>query len=303
MYDLELIICGQERDLGGFSVRRILPHAQHRMVGPFIFFDHIGPANFKPDEGIDVRPHPHIGLATVTYLFDGKLHHRDSLGSDKLIEPGAINWMTAGRGIVHSERTPDALRKTGGDLSGLQCWVALPEEFEETEPSFTHYTAESIPEFTINKAQIRLLIGEAFGYKSPVKTHSDIFYFVVKLPRGAKINFALEGREGATYVVEGRVSVNKEKIEQYAMAIGKKCGEFEIEALEDSQLMLLGGKSLGERHIFWNFVASTKQKIEAAKIDWARGPGDKESRFPKVPGDEESYIPLPETITPRGTIM
>lgn len=303
MSSIELVISGRERDLGGFSVRRILPHAQHRMVGPFIFFDHIGPADFAANEGIDVRPHPHIGLATVTYLFEGQLQHRDSLGSNQLIEPGAINWMTAGRGIVHSERTPEELRKTGARLSGLQCWVALPEEFEETAPSFVHYTANSLPEFKIDQAQVKLLIGDAFGYQSPVKTHSDIFYLVVRLKRGAKINFELAGREAAAYVVEGSVRVNEEKIDQYAMAVGKKCGSLNIEALEDSQVMLLGGKSLGERYIYWNFVSSSKEKIEAAKLAWSQGPGDAQNRFPKVPGDEQSFIPLPEDAAPKGTAM
>jgi redox-sensitive bicupin YhaK (pirin superfamily) len=302
MEDIELIITGQERDLGGFHVRRVLPYATHRMVGPFIFFDHMGPAVFPVNEGINVRPHPHINLATVTYLFEGKIRHRDSLGSDQLIEPGAINWMIAGRGIVHSERTPENLLQTGSSLSGIQCWIALPNEFEETTPSFTHYPAQDLPEFTIDNVQMKILLGSAFDYKSPVKVHSDLFYVYIKMPKGSRMTFPLQGNEGAAYVVSGNVRINEKQIDQYAMAVGRKCGNFEINALEDSQIMLLGGKSLGERHIFWNFVSSTKEKIEEAKLEWAQGPGDSTSRFPKIPGDDAEYIPLPNENS-KGTVM
>ncbi len=304
MEDIELIITGRERDLGGFHVRRILPCASHPMVGPFIFFDHMGPAIFDKDQGIDVRPHPHINLATVTYLFEGKIHHRDSLGSDQLIEPGAINWMTAGRGIVHSERTPDALRKTGSTLSGIQCWVALPEEFEEIAPDFQHYSSGVLPEFQIDNVQYKLLLGSAFNHVSPVKVHSDLFYLYIKMPKGSQMHFPLEGREGAVYVVKGSLDVNNKVIDQYAMAIGKKGGSLILTALEDSELMLLGGQAVGKRYIYWNFVSSSQEKIEQAKLDWAKGPGDFSHRFQKVPHDDREFIPLPvENIPPKGTVM
>lgn len=305
MEEIELIITARERDLGGFHVRRILPHVTHRMVGPFIFLDHLGPAIFQINEGIDVRPHPHINLATVTYLFEGKIQHRDSLGSDQLIEPGAINWMVAGHGIVHSERTPSDLRQTGSRLSGIQCWVALPDEFEEISPSFTHYPKNSLPEFEIDNIQLKLLLGSAFNYHSPVKVYSDLFYIYVKLPKGSHMIFPLEGCEGAAYIIEGCVHVNNKRIDQYAMAVGKKCGNLSIEAREDSQIMLLGGKSIGPRYIEWNFVSSSQEKIEKAKSDWIQGPGN--DRFPKIPHDHMEFIPLPEEkSTPensKGTIM
>lgn len=299
-----LIITARERDLGGFSVRRILPFATHQMVGPFIFFDHIGPATFSAGQGINVRPHPHINLATVTYLFEGSIHHRDSLGSDQLINPGDINWMTAGRGIVHSERTPDALRKSGGRLSGIQCWVALPEEHEEIEPSFKHYSAQSLPEFQIDGAHLKLLLGTAFNHQSPVAVHSDLFYLSAKLTKGNSLIFPLDEREGAAYVAQGKVRVNKQEISQYSMAVREH--SFQIEALEDSQLMLLGGKPLGKRYIYWNFVSSSEERIEKAKAEWALGPGAAGSRFPKIPHDDNEFIPLPEEekkANPKGTIM
>lgn len=307
MNDIELIIPPREKDLGGFQVRRILPYATHRMVGPFIFFDHMGPATFQPNEGIDVRPHPHICLATVTYLFEGKIRHRDSLGSDQLIEPGAINWMTAGRGIVHSERTPDDLRKTGSRVSGIQCWVALPNELEEVAPSFTHYPAPALPEFKINAVQIKLLLGSAFDHKSPVQVHSELFYLEVKLPKGSQLDFPLQGNEGAAYVVSGSVHINEKQIDQHAMAVGKRCGNLFIEALDDAHIMLLGGKPVGERFIYWNFVASSEDKIEQAKLDWKNGPGEPGSRFPKIPHDDREFIPLPKETpsegNPKGTVM
>lgn len=306
MEEIELVITAVEKDLGGFHVRRVLPYATHRMVGPFIFFDHMGPATFSNNEGIDVRPHPHINLATVTYLFEGKIRHRDSLGSDQLIEPGAINWMTAGHGIVHSERTPEELRQTGSRLSGIQCWVALPDEFEEIAPSFTHYAASSLPEFKLDNVELQLLLGSAFEHQSPVKVHSDLFYLYVKMPKGSQLTFPLQGREGAAYVVAGNIKVNGLHIDQYAMAVGKQCGNLRIEAQEDSEIMLLGGKSVGKRYIYWNFVSSKKEKIEQAKVDWALGPGGIDSRFPSIPHDDREFIPLPvesSQINPKGTIM
>lgn len=306
MEEIELIIPARERDLGGFHVHRVLPYATHRMVGPFIFFDHMGPATFSINEGIDVRPHPHINLATVSYLFEGKIRHRDSLGSDQLIEPGAINWMSAGHGIVHSERTPEDLRLSGSRLNGIQCWVALPEEFEETPPSFTHYPANTLPEFKIDNIQLKLLLGTALAQQSPVKVYSDLFYLYVKLPKGSKMTFPLEGREGAAYIVNGCVHVNEKQIDQYAMAVGKKCGSLVLYALEDSEVMLLGGKPVGKRYIYWNFVSSSQEKIEKAKSDWAQGPGNPDSRFPKIPHDDSEFIPLPDEQpheNPKGTVM
>jgi hypothetical protein len=306
MEEIELIITARERDLGGFHVRRILPYATHRTVGPFIFFDHMGPATFLSNQGVDVRPHPHINLATVTYLFEGKIHHRDSLGSDQLIEPGAINWMVAGHGIVHSERTPEDLRQSGSRLSGIQCWIALPDEFEEIAPSFTHYPVDVLPEFSINNVQLKLLLGTAFNRISPVKVYSDLFYLSGKLPKGTQMIFPLNGREGAAYIVNGNIRINGKLINQYAMAVGKRCGNLELEALEDSEIMLLGGASVGERYIYWNFVSSSDEKIEQAKLDWKQGPGATD-RFPKIPNDNLEFIPLPDDEptekNPRGTIM
>ncbi|MHB1946645.1 MAG: pirin family protein [Gammaproteobacteria bacterium] len=305
--DIELVIPSRERDLGGFTVHRVLPYAIHRMVGPFIFFDHMGPAIFAAGQGVDVRPHPHINLATVTYLFEGQIRHRDSLGSDQLIEPGDINWMTAGHGIVHSERTPDNLRKTGSRLSGIQCWVALPESSEEIAPSFKHYAAERMPQFQMDGVQLKLLLGSAFDRESPVEVSSDLFYLHVKMPKGSSFSFPLKAREGAVYVAEGKVLVNELEIPKNSMAVGRQCGSLTINALEDSQLMLLGGMALGKRYIYWNFVSSSEEKIAKAKADWANGPGEPGSRFPKIPLDDQEFIPLPEESAaegnPKGAIM
>lgn len=303
---LDKTITARERDLGGFSVRRLLPHAQQPMVGPFIFFDHMGPATFPAQHGIDVRPHPHIHLATVTYLFEGKIHHRDSLGSDQLIEPGAINWMTAGHGIVHSERTPDALRHSGSRLSGIQCWVALPEEAEDVAPQFIHYPAHNIPDFYIDHAHIKLLLGQAYQRQSPVKTHSELFYLEVHLPRGQSFTFPHEDSECAVYVVQGAVRIGTDDVSQFSLAIAHPGQAIEITALQDAHIMLFGGKPIGKRYIYWNFVASSPEKIALAKIEWAQGPGAAGSRFPIIANDHQDYIPLPEDPTvknPQGTIM
>lgn len=289
---VEKVIMARERDLGGFSVRRILPYATHRMVGPFIFFDHMGPVDFAPGTGMDVRPHPHVHLATVTYLFDGQIHHRDSLGSDQLIEPGAINWMTAGRGIVHSERSPADFRASGGRVNGLQCWVALPEGHEDIAPSFCHHPAATLPGFQVGKAEGKLLLGRAFGYESPVEVHSDLFYVDMKLPSGEGLDFPAEGRDTAVYMLEGKVTIEGQELAEGAMGIIRSRMDFTLEAIRDARFMLLGGAPMGERFIYWNFVASSQGKLEQAKKDWARGPGDKGTRFPRVPGDEEEFIPL-----------
>lgn len=301
-----MIITPRERDLGGFSVHRILPFATHKMVGPFIFFDHMGPAVFTPGNGINVRPHPHVNLATVTYLFEGVICHRDSLGSQQLIEPGAINWMTAGHGIVHSERTPDDIKATGSRVNGIQCWVAMPEDQEEIAPNFTHYAKDQLPEFSIGEVRLKLLLGSAFERTSPVTTYSDMFYLDTFFPKGAKLTMPADTWEMAAYVAEGKAIVNEQEIEQYSMAIPDTGQALQIEALEDSRLMLLGGAAIGKRYIFWNFVSSSAEKIEQAKKDWALGPGEPGSRFPKIPGDDQEFIPLPDEVdhkNPKGTIM
>lgn len=298
-----MIITSRERDLGGFTVRRLLPYATHRMVGPFIFFDHIGPAQFAPGQGLAVRPHPHINLATVTYLFEGKIQHRDSLGSNQLIEPGAINWMTAGHGIVHSERTPHDLLQKGCRLSGIQCWVALPDEHEETTPNFTHYPANVLPEFSIEQVELKLLLGHLFDRESPVKVHSDLFYVTAKLPAGSELTIPVNQREAAIYIVTGKVDYDQQSVEHCSLIVNDDLNDMTIKAIEDTQIMILGGKPVGQRYIYWNFVASSEEKIAKAKEDWLNGPGPAGSRFPKIPGDDQEYIPLPEEQNPKGTVM
>lgn len=302
MTNIELYITGKEKDLGGFTVRRVLPYATHRMVGPFIFFDHMGPAVMPPGQGLDVRPHPHIGLSTVTYLFEGKVRHQDSLGNDQLIVPGEINWMTAGKGIVHSERSPDEIRKSGGPEHGIQCWVALPKEFEDTEPRFDHYSSQVLPEFEVNGAKIKLLVGSALNYKSPVKAHSNLFYLEVKLSKGATFSFPADGREAAAYVVSGVAKIEEHNVEPFTMAVVGHCKDLKLTALEDSHIMVLGGEPIGERFIYWNFVASSKERLEKAKKDWEHGPSS-DGRFKIIPGDSSEFIPLPADAMAKGTIM
>lgn len=304
MSRVQLVISPRERDLGGFRVRRILPYATHRMVGPFIFFDHMGPAQFAPSQGMDVRPHPHIGLATVTYLFEGKIHHRDSLGSDQLIEPGAINWMTAGQGIVHSERTPDDLRASGSRMNGIQLWVALPEEYEDVKPTFIHYPKESLPEFKVNDVSLKLLLGSILGFQSPVFTHSDLFYLEAQIPKGSIFHLPVSGREAAAYVVEGSVEIDGQEIRPASMAVAEKGDDLFIRANQNSKVMFLGGSSVGSRYIFWNFVSSSEEKIQEAKKDWSQGPRAESPRFQSIPDDHQEFIPLPAEIgNPKGTIM
>jgi len=318
---IEMLITSRERDIGGFYVRRILPYMSHRMVGPFVFFDHMGPADFAPHVGMDVRPHPHTHLSTVTYLFEGAIRHHDSLGSDQIIEPGAINFMTAGHGIVHSERTPEPLRSKGGRMNGIQCWIAIPEDVEDCAPAFSHHPAASLPEFKIGRGTYRLLMGEAFGHKSPVPVLSDLFYVEVVLPRGETLTINEASREAAVYVVDGSVdatgsqsnaaasanSASREvdaklevKVEAFTMAVLRNGHRADFIASEDSRLMVLGGASLGPRFLYWNFVASSKEKLEQAKRDYAGGPGS--ARFPLVPGDAQEFIPLPAEPA-RGTSM
>lgn len=293
------IIAARERDLGGFAVRRVLPYAMHRMVGPFIFFDHMGPADFPPGQGMDVRPHPHIGLATLTYLFEGGIQHRDSLGSNQLIEAGAVNWMIAGRGIVHSERTPAALRETGSRVNGIQCWIALPKAYEETAPSFVHYPATSIPEFHDGSVKLRLLAGRAFDRTSPVTTFSDLCYLEARIPKGKILELPAEGRELGAYIVSGRLRIAGQDFPALEMIVAADDSALRIEALEDAHVMIVGGEPMdGPRKIWWNFVSSSKDRIEQAKDDWVK------RRFPLVPGDSEEFIPLPEDRpNPPGTIL
>jgi redox-sensitive bicupin YhaK (pirin superfamily) len=290
---LELVVRSRERDIGGFSVRRLLPYATHRMVGPFIFFDHVGPAEFPKGHGMDVRPHPHMNLATVTYVFEGRIRHRDSLGSDQVIEPGDINWMIAGRGIVHSERTPAETRASGSRMHAIQCWVAYPDEFEEIDPHFSHHPKSSLPEFKIGDVNLKLLLGTAFGKTSPVPVHMDIFYVEAKMPAGSELVVPSSGREAAAHVVSGRLQCEDEILEATAMGIAKSGHDLHLRALEDSVVMLLGGKAIGKRFIFWNLVSSSEERIEQAKKEWALGPGHPDSRFPLIEGDSDEFIPLP----------
>jgi redox-sensitive bicupin YhaK (pirin superfamily) len=285
---IETIIEARKRDLGGFSVGRVLPSARRRLVGPFIFFDHMGPVTFASGQGIDVRPHPHINLATVTYLFEGEIVHRDSLGSLQPIRPGAINWMTAGRGIAHSERTGPELRKTGSRLHGLQLWVALPRAHEESEPDFRHYPSATLPEIEKGGARLRVLAGSAYGAASPVRTLSSLFYVEAAIAAGGTLPLPEEHRERAAYVVEGVIRCGAERIEPSRMVVFAPGPTPPLQAESAARVMLIGGAPLdGERHIWWNFVSSSRERIEQAKRDW------KEGRFQPVPGETES-IPLPE---------
>ncbi|WP_297734600.1 pirin family protein [uncultured Maricaulis sp.] len=287
---------GRTRDLGGFEVRRVLPYAKQRMVGPFIFFDQMGPAEFAPGDGIDVRPHPHIGLATVTYLFDGALQHRDSLGEDLVIRPGDVNWMTAGHGVVHSERTPAPERAAGHKMYGIQTWVALPEDKQDMTPAFFHHPADSLPEFEKGGARFRLILGTAWGREAPVAVFSPIFYLHGEMPAGSEVAFDIAHEERAFYVVEGRVRLGDDMIEPGAMAVLAPDETPDLLAEQDSRIMLCGGRSLGPRVIDWNFVGPDRETIDAARKDWteaARSGFPASGRF-RLPEGESEHIPLPE---------
>jgi redox-sensitive bicupin YhaK (pirin superfamily) len=275
----------KEKDLGELTVRRVLPSARRQMVGPFIFFDHMGPAEFPPGKGINVRPHPHIGLATITYLFEGEIIHRDNLGFVQPIHAGAVNLMTAGRGIVHSERAGDDLGEHSS-LHGIQSWMALPEELSETDPGFFHYPAKDLPEFDIDGATIRLIMGEAYGRQSPVKIYSPMVYLECRVPKGCTLTLPDGHEEIGAYVVSGEIASRGETYAAGVLAIDETREEFRLEALEDSRIMIIGGTPLGKRYIWWNFVSHSKERMEQAKRDWREG------RFGKVPGDDE-FIPLP----------
>ncbi|WP_112661875.1 pirin family protein [Microvirga flavescens] len=285
---LELVVVPRVRDLGdGFSVRRALPHGKRQMVGPFIFFDHFGPVQFIEGHGMDVRPHPHIGLATVTYLFDGRITHRDSNGNIQDIAPGAMNLMTAGRGIAHSERSPEAERH-GGHMLGLQSWIALPADREEIAPSFQHFSAESLPVVEDKGVTARVIAGSSFGVKAPVEMVSDWFYVEVSLAAGLSAPLDADYEERAIYVVEGEVEIAGERFEGPRLLIFRPGDRITVRAVKPTRMMFLGGTALeGPRHIWWNFVSSRKERIEQAKEDWKTG------RFAHVPHETE-FIPLPE---------
>jgi redox-sensitive bicupin YhaK (pirin superfamily) len=286
---IEMAIVPRLRDLGdGFQVRRVLPFARRPMVGPFIFFDAMGPTQFAPGHGLDVRPHPHIGLATVTYLFEGEILHRDSLGNVQPIRPGEVNWMTAGAGIAHSERTDPALRQKGAPLAGIQSWVALPRAAEETAPSFAHHPRASLPLIEGEGKSLRLIAGSLLGKRSPVEVLSPLFYADATLTQGARLALPAEHRERAAFLVEGRVAIAGALHEPGQLLVFRPKAEIVITAPGPARLLLLGGEPLdGPRHIWWNFVASDPARIEQAKADWKAG------RFPRVIGESE-FIPLPE---------
>ena len=293
---IALTIAPRERDLGGFTVRRVLPHAKRRLVGPFVFFDQMGPAQFAPGKGVDVRPHPHIGLATVTYLFEGALGHNDDTGAKVVIRPGDVNWMTAGHGVVHSERTPSPEREAGHPLYGIQTWVALPEADEDVASEFHHHPAAELPVFERGGARMRLILGTAWDQTAPVKTYSPIFYIHADAPAGASFDLQLGHEERAVYVVEGAVEIGGERVEAGVMAVIAEGEEAELTAIEDSRLMLCGGGPLGERLIWWNFVASSQERLDRAKADWAEAA---QTGFPaggrfNMPEGESEHIPLPD---------
>ena len=292
---IETLIIPRARDLGGFEVRRALPSARRQMVGPFIFFDQFGPAEFLTDEGIDIRPHPHIGLGTVSYLYQGEFRHRDSLGVDQIIRPGAVNWMLAGRGVTHSERTGDETRRTGHRLFGIQTWVALPEDREDMEPAFEHHGKEALPFLDAHGAQARLILGSAWGERAPVTMQSEIFYADVMLAPGAHVPLPDEHEDRGLYITEGSVEIAGESFEAGQMMVFRPGDRISLRAgPQGARLMALGGETLnGPRYIWWNFVSSSQERIEEAKkawhaADWQNGP------FRLPPGDQEEFIPAPE---------
>ncbi|BCB20702.1 pirin family protein [Bosea sp. ANAM02] len=286
---IEKVIVPRSHDLGGFQVRRALPAIGQRMVGPFIFFDQMGPAEFHLGEGLDVRPHPHIGLSTVTYLFDGEIMHRDSLGTALAIKPGAVNLMTAGRGIVHSERTGMEARATGPKLYGIQAWLALPKTHEEVAPEFKHHGADDLPRIVEGGKRISLIMGSAYGQTSPVKFPWDALYAEAVLSPGAILPLDPDYDERAIYIVSGKVDIAGDEFGAGQLLVFKPGDRISILAIDQSRVMIVGGEPMdGPRNIWWNFVSSSKERIEQAKHEWKTG------RFDTVPGDESEFIPLPE---------
>ncbi|QNM98222.1 pirin family protein [Chitinimonas koreensis] len=288
MSSIQHLLKPHERDLGGFTVKRLLPSLPKQAVGPFIFFDHMGPAAQAPGQGMDVRPHPHIGLATVTYLYEGEILHRDSLGSVQRIRPGDVNWMTAGSGVVHSERSPDDARARGQTLHGLQTWFALPKQDEDAAPGFWHHPAETLPLLEEPGLSLRVVLGSAYGARSPVHTYGDTLYVAGELAPGAAFEVPAEHAERGVYVARGRVEIDGEPVEAGQLAVLTPGVAVTVAATADTRLLVLGGEPLdGPRFIWWNFVASSRERIEEAKLRWQEG------RFPQVPGETE-FIPLPQ---------
>jgi redox-sensitive bicupin YhaK (pirin superfamily) len=286
---IDLVIIPRSVDVGHFQVRRALPHSRRRMVGPFIFFDHFGPAEFHSGQGIDVRPHPHIGLATVTFLFDGEIMHRDSLGTAAAIRPGEVNWMTAGRGIVHSERTAPDHRREGEPIHGLQCWVALPADQEECAPGFSHHDSAALPIIRDEGKTVRIVAGSIYGERSPVPTLSETLFADVSLADGAVLPVDAGVEERALYLIAGVVEIAGEQFTPGRLLVFRPGDPITVKALGDARFVVLGGAAMdGPRHVWWNFVSSRKERIEQAKADW------KLARFDTVPGDDKEFIPLPE---------
>ena len=287
---IELMVVANAKDIGGFEVRRALPTAKRRLVGPFIFFDRMGPAILRAGHALDVRPHPHIGLSTVTYLFDGKIRHRDSLGTEMVISPGDVNLMTAGRGIVHSERTPEELRGAPMSISGLQTWLALPDEKEEIAPRFENTVSAALPDFQAEGVTGRVIIGAFDGLRSPVRTATDTLYADIRLDAGAAVKIPADAEERAIYVIDGWVSIAGDRFAENRLLVFRPGEEIVVSSERGAHFMLFGGASLGSRrYIWWNFVSSSKERIEQAKEEWKTG------RFDIVPGDEKEFIPLPES--------
>jgi redox-sensitive bicupin YhaK (pirin superfamily) len=287
---IELMIVPRSHDIGAFEVRRALPSAKRRLVGPFIFFDQFGPAILRPGQAMDVRPHPHIGLSTVSYLFDGNIRHRDSLGTEMVIRPGDVNLMTAGKGIVHSERSPEELRDSSRTISGLQTWLALPDRMEEIAPNFENTESSTLPEFSAGGAHGRVVIGSFDGMRSPVTQHHDTLYVDLRLDAGGKVRIPAEAEERALYVLEGEVDIAGDRFAPHILLVLRPGDEIVVSSERGAHFMLFGGAALGsKRYIWWNFVSSSKERIEQAKQEWKTG------RFDIVPGDEEEFIPLPES--------
>jgi redox-sensitive bicupin YhaK (pirin superfamily) len=286
---IELVIDQRRRDLGGFEVGRVLPFAKHRTVGPFVFFDHMGPMQMPAGvpRSTDVRPHPHIGLSTVTYLFSGEMRHQDSLGFDQAIRPGEVNWMTAGKGITHSERFDGLIREHGGLMHGIQAWVALPDGAEEIDPAFAHHGQDDLPTYDGDGLKARLIAGKGFGAEAQVKTYSPMVYAHWELAAGATAGFPAEYPERAAYVSAGQIEVDGHTYHAGQMLVFAPGETVAIKAEQPSTVMVLGGEPIGERHIWWNFVSSSTDRIEQAKADWQAG------RFTLPPHDHDEFIPLP----------
>jgi len=284
---IRVLVRGRSKDLGGFSVRRVLPASLARSVGPFVFFDEMGPAEFSEGQGINVRPHPHIGLATVTFLFEGEILHRDSLGYTQPIRPGAVNLMTAGRGIVHSERTSPELLRTGQRLHGLQVWMALPEDKQELEPSFTHYPRKSLPVIEQEGVVTTVIIGSHAGEVSPVEVHAETIYLSVSIKAGTPYELDVDHDQAAIYVVSGQIRIDGHVVNTSELAVLDQ-RIVALDASEDSVFVVIGGEDLGAREMYWNFVHSSRERIEQAKRDW------RDRKFDLVPGDDE-FIPLPDS--------